>query len=257
MVHVSSHVPFLGIQADPALPLTTGGHQPVPAVRPGIPIALIARRTSRGTHKGHQCQEGVRTWPGDYARRRAGLNVLLDPSSQLPGRSSRARKGWLRLDCQGSCAGSRCVAGGVVSQAPIRRRASVRGGCHDHVSGNRAAQSDDRARRGRRLMPQERACPGLGDPPVFTAAAAARSCWWLACRPAGARRGSAACGRSRWWRSSSRAAWRWPRRWRRTPGPLGGLRRLVQHPPQPGRALLSLDPPTPFPAYRCFSRSAP
>ena len=27
------------------------------------------------------------------------------------------------------------VAGGVVSQAPIRRRAGVRGGCHDHVSG--------------------------------------------------------------------------------------------------------------------------
>jgi len=37
----------------------------------------------RGTHKGHQCQEGVRTWPGDYARRRAGLTVLLDPSSRL------------------------------------------------------------------------------------------------------------------------------------------------------------------------------
>ena len=35
---------------------------------------------------------------------------------------------------------------------------------------------------------------------------------------AGARRGSAACGRSRWWRSSSRAAWQWPRRWRRIPG---------------------------------------
>ena len=38
-----------------------------------------------GTHKGHHCQEGVRTWPGDYARRRAGLTILLDPSSQLPG----------------------------------------------------------------------------------------------------------------------------------------------------------------------------
>jgi hypothetical protein len=110
-----------------------------------------------GTHKGHQCREGVRTWPGGYARRRAGLTVLLDPSSQVPGssrraargqagapaaaqrrgrtsltpasggRSSRARKGgWLRLACQGSRAGSRCVAGGVVSQAPIRRRASMR-----------------------------------------------------------------------------------------------------------------------------------
>jgi hypothetical protein len=38
-----------------------------------------------GTHKGHQCQEGVRTWPGDYARRRAGLIILLDLSSQVPG----------------------------------------------------------------------------------------------------------------------------------------------------------------------------
>ena len=109
-----------------------------------------------GTHKGHRCQEGVRIWPGDYARRRAGLTVLLDPSSQLPGPaaarpgsswSARSRAaartneldagkrrkiiegeegGWLRLDCQGSRAGSRCVAGGVVSQAPIRRRAGVR-----------------------------------------------------------------------------------------------------------------------------------
>jgi hypothetical protein len=49
-----------------------------------------------------------------------------------------------------------------------RRRA---GGCHDHVSGDRAAQSGDRARRWRRLMPQGRACPGLGDPRVVTAAA--------------------------------------------------------------------------------------
>src|SRR5690348_2943771 len=42
------------------------------------------QRTHIGTHKGHHCQEGVRSWPGDYARRRAGLTVLLDPSSQLP-----------------------------------------------------------------------------------------------------------------------------------------------------------------------------
>ena len=35
---------------------------------------------------------------------------------------------------------------------------------HDHVSGDRAAQSNDRARPGGRLMPQGRACPGLGDP---------------------------------------------------------------------------------------------
>jgi hypothetical protein len=38
-------------------------------------------------------------------------------------------------------------------------------GRHDHVSGDRAAQSNDRARPGGgRLMPQRRACPGLGDP---------------------------------------------------------------------------------------------
>ena len=111
---------------------------------------------TESTHKGHQCQEGVRTWPGDYARRRAGLTILLDPSSQLPGssrraargqagapaaaqrrgrtsltpasggRSSGAGKGSVAVGLSGSCAGSRCVAGGVVSQAPIRRRASVR-----------------------------------------------------------------------------------------------------------------------------------
>jgi hypothetical protein len=46
-----------------------------------------------GTHKGHHCQEGVQIWPGDYARRRAGLTVLLDPSSQLTGSSRRAARG--------------------------------------------------------------------------------------------------------------------------------------------------------------------
>jgi hypothetical protein len=43
-----------------------------------------------GTHEGHCCQESVRTWPGDCARRRAGLTILLDPSSQLPASSRRA-----------------------------------------------------------------------------------------------------------------------------------------------------------------------
>jgi hypothetical protein len=37
--------------------------------------------------------QGVRTWPGDYARRRAGLTILLDPSSQLPGSFRRAAGG--------------------------------------------------------------------------------------------------------------------------------------------------------------------
>ena len=60
---------------------------------------------------------------------------------------------------------SRRMVGGVVSQAPIRRLVLQRAGRHDHVSGDRAAQSNDRARPGGRLMPQGRACPGLGDPP--------------------------------------------------------------------------------------------
>ena len=87
-----------------------------------------------------------------------GLTVLLDPSSQLPGvfsprgqgsswsARSRAAARTNELDAgkrrkiiegeegglvadwlmRGSCACSRRVAGGVVSQAPIRRRASMR-----------------------------------------------------------------------------------------------------------------------------------
>jgi integrase len=58
------------------------------------------------------------------AAQRRGRTSLTPASG---GRSSRARKGgWLRLDCQGSRAGSRRVAGGVASQAPIRRRPGVR-----------------------------------------------------------------------------------------------------------------------------------
>jgi hypothetical protein len=53
---------------------------------------VSAQRPHIGTHKGHECQEGVRTWPGDYARRRAGLIILLDPSSQVPGSSRRAAR---------------------------------------------------------------------------------------------------------------------------------------------------------------------
>jgi len=98
---------------------------------------------------------------------------------------------------------SRCVACGVVSQAPIRRRASVRAAAMTMCPGPGCSVRRSSAA----LAPahaEGRACPGLGDPPVFTAAAAARPRWRPAGRPAGARRGSAACGRSRWWRSSSR-----------------------------------------------------
>jgi hypothetical protein len=48
----------------------------------------------------------------------------------------------LRFEGRGAVAG---VAGGVVWLAPIRRRAGARR--HDHVSGDPAGQSDDRARR--------------------------------------------------------------------------------------------------------------
>ena len=165
--------------------------------------------------------------------RRAGLTVLLDLPRSCPGLAVvRAESSWSarsraaartnELDAgkrrkiveseegsfRGWLVGVACWfpelgwRSGLTSTHPAPRQRA--GGCHDHVSGDRAAQSNDRARRWRRLMPQRRAHPGLGDPPVFTAAAAARSCWRLACRRAGGRRGSAACGRSRWWRSSSR-----------------------------------------------------
>jgi hypothetical protein len=104
------------------------------------------------THKGHHCQEGVRIWPGDYACLRAGLTVLLDPSSQLPGPAaalegsswsarSRAAARTNELDAgkrrkilegeEGAgygigLSGVACwfptLVCGVVSQAPIRRR---------------------------------------------------------------------------------------------------------------------------------------
>jgi hypothetical protein len=61
-------------------------HAPPPTVPDRLGKAKPGRiRARSGTHKGHRCQEGVRTLPGDQARRRAGLTVLLDPSSQLPG----------------------------------------------------------------------------------------------------------------------------------------------------------------------------
>jgi len=92
-----------------------------------------------------------------------------------------------------------------------------------HVFGDRAAQSCDRARPARPAHAAETSVPGAWRPSsgLRVCARLCRGCWFPerpARRRAGGRRGSAACGRSRWWRSSSRAAWRSRRRQRRTPG---------------------------------------
>jgi hypothetical protein len=62
-----------------------GGHDHVRGTHKGHHCQEGIRTWPGGTHKGHHCQEGIRTWPGGNARLRAGLTVLLDPSSQLPG----------------------------------------------------------------------------------------------------------------------------------------------------------------------------
>jgi hypothetical protein len=66
-----------------------------------------------GTHEGHLCQEGVRVWPGDRVRSRAGYRS--GSSSQLPGVTpARGGGSWGRrvlfvLACEGrvspECAG--------------------------------------------------------------------------------------------------------------------------------------------------------
>src|SRR5262249_53193452 len=94
---------------------------------------------------------------------------------------------------------------GLTSTHPAPRQRA--GGCHDHVSGTGLLSHVIERGLLALLMPNGRAHPGLGDPPVFTAAAAACRPRRFAFQPAGARRGSAACGRSRWWRSSSRGVW--------------------------------------------------
>ena len=154
-----------------------------------------------------------RTAGAPAAAQRRGRTSLTPASG---GRSSGARKGSVAVGLSGSCAGSRCVAGGVVSQAPIRRRASVRAAAMTMCPGTgllsqmiergAGAGSCRRSERARGLAtlpssrPRRRVCAGLqiGQQVV--------------------RRGSAACGRSRWWRSSSRGVSRCSSRWRRTRG---------------------------------------
>ena len=103
----------------------------------------------------------ARPGSGWSARSRAAARTNELDAGKRPKITGSGEGGRLRFGLCGVACGFRCVAGGVVSQAPIRRRASVRGGCHDHVSGNRAAQSDDRARRWRRLMPKGERARGL------------------------------------------------------------------------------------------------
>jgi hypothetical protein len=129
-----------------------------------------------------------------------GLTVLLGSSSQLPG--SRRRAGGVKLERpqpQGGkderAWGRRAaadhgrrgrsvfvlvlrvesvpgLAGGVVSQAPIRRRQHA-GGCPDHVSGDRAARSDDRARPVAGSCRESELARGLVTLPVWGCAAVA------------------------------------------------------------------------------------
>jgi len=174
--------------------------------------------------------------PAPVTMRAAGarVTILLDPSSRPPGSvrraarsqagapvaaqrrgrtslapasgggSSRLRKGWLWIGLcgvaflfpeRGGRSGSRRHPSGAACHA---------GGCHDHVSGTGLLSHVIERGLVACSSRKERAHPMLGGPPV-TAAAAELPCRWLASGPAGARRGSAARGRSRWWRSSSRA----------------------------------------------------
>jgi len=156
--------PQLPLGAFPSFPsgrLRADG-RPSPASEPGR--AQRKPATIRGTHKGRHCQEGVRIWPGDYARRRAGLTVLQDPSSPLPSPSRRAarsqagapgaaqRRGRTSLTPASGGRSSRAGKGpvavglsGVARWFPVRSGRSgltsthsappSTGGCHDHVSG--------------------------------------------------------------------------------------------------------------------------
>ena len=130
-----------------------------------------------------------------------GLTVLRGSSSQLPG--SRRRAGgvkagapaaaqwrgrtslrpasgdgsWeagkigVRAGCEGRVVPGRGWRSGLASTHPAPPTCGA--AAMTMCPGNRAAQSDDRARRWRRLMPKERAHPGLGDPPGLGCAAVA------------------------------------------------------------------------------------
>ena len=146
----------------------------------------MARWLSRCRRAGPDCSSGIFSsgiffaaawftspcWRGQAgapaAAQRRGRTSLRPPSGDG---SSEARKIRVRAGCERVVVHPRPGwRSGLASTHPAPRQRA--GGCHDHVSGDRAAQSDDRVRRWRRLMPHGRACPGLGDPPVVTAAAA-------------------------------------------------------------------------------------
>jgi hypothetical protein len=123
-----------------------------------------------------------------------------------------------------------CVAGGVVSQAPIRRPAVQAGWTTMTMCPGTGllSQKIERGLGGRGSCRRGERARGSGDRCGLCAGHRDvrrprwRVSWWRVsrrpARRAGGRRGSAACGRSRWWRSSCRGAWRWWRRGRRTPG---------------------------------------
>jgi len=73
----------------------------------------------------------------------------------IGGGEGRPASGYGCSCCTGSP--SRRATGGVASQAPIRRPAGAQAGRHDHVSGDRAAQSANQARRGGLWLYGERA----------------------------------------------------------------------------------------------------
>ncbi len=111
----------------------------------------------------------------------------------------------------------RCVVGGVVSQAPIRRIPPGKAGAMTMCSG--AGLLSQMIERGRLAGSCRVASSpgGFGDPLGLVVVLAHRGCWPLG-RRAGGRRGSAACGRLPWWRFGCRAAGRSQRRWPRTLG---------------------------------------
>jgi hypothetical protein len=148
------------------------------------------------------------------AAQRRGRTSLTPASG---GRSSRARKGRLGVGLSGvvCCFPVRGRRSGLTSTHPAPRQCA--GGCHDHVSGTGLLSHVIERGATAGSCRRSELTRGLATLRLTAAAAAGRH-RRVPSRTAGARRGSPACGRSRWWRSASLTVWRWPRSWRRSPG---------------------------------------